>query len=579
MCGGGDDGGDSSSNDNQTSYENEAYGSGMSPGESTAKFGDASNAGTAPDISDYGNMSKDDYVSDVLSHKGYSDNYKGVSDSKGNAVTDGQGNPVRSGSYVDTLGNAENTYDAYQEYQAELAKAQETFYDDMEARQVIDQDLIDAAMNKGGYVAGFDSSYGHPLYGTDLSNPVGGKYFDPTNVSIMQGPPSMQDLQSYGNFLGSSTDMYAMPGYSFADPFGTAMAPTLGAIDDDPNTISRSERDYFDAFSSGYNKSQGFLGSNIETDAANNVGFSTAGQRFSDTAGGLVMGLVGSGLAGPLGSAIASGVNVNTMNQYGPQVPGFTPEVRTTTFSPGASIGSLLGSKAGAELGQRAAMNTYNATGGNINAAIGVGAGVGMAGGQLGESLGGMAQKGMGFNNMMSSDISSPYAGRLSELNEEDGVGATFGASVQGDGNDGGSVSAPSAADGIASLAEATQDMTAPPPDLSSLTTPSVVSTDFAQGDTPGIDSEGEFDSGEFIRTQAQLSNPNSQQASDLFGNFANDLMTNPLFSAAPAGVQYLSKGRQRDYGNAIYNVASKLQNYAGARRRGFGNRLTGIVI
>ena len=81
-------------------------------------------------------------------------------------------------------------------------------------------------------------------------------------------------------------------------------------------------------------------------------------------------------------------------------------------------------------------MNTYNATGGNINAAIGVGAGVGMAGGQLGESLGGMAQKGMGFNNMMSSDISSPYAGRLSELNEEDGVGATFGASVQGDGND-----------------------------------------------------------------------------------------------------------------------------------------------
>ena len=101
----------------------------------------------------------------------------------------------------------------------------------------------------------------------------------------------------------------------------------------------------------------------------------------------------------------------------------------------------------------------------------------------------------------------------------------------------------------------------------------------FCTGDTPGIDSEGEFDSGEFIRTQAQLSNPNSQQASDLFGNFANDLMTNPLFSAAPAGVQYLSKGRQRDYGNAIYNVASKLQNYAGARRRGFGNRLTGIVI
>lgn len=562
MCGGGDDG-DSSSNDNQTSYENEAYG--MSPGESQAQFGNTSKAGsTSPDIADYDGMSKDDYVADVLASKGYSDSYKGVkSGTTGKAVTDSQGNPVQSGSYVDAKGNAENTYDAYQEYQAELAKAQDAFYADMSTRPTVDQDLVDLAMNKGGYLAG------------DITDPN----FDPTAVDVMMGPPSMENLQSYGNFLGSSTGTYSMPGYSFNDPFGTAMAPTLGAIDDDPNTISRAERDYFDAFSGGYNKSQGFLGSNIEADAANNIGFSSAGQRFSDAAGGLVMGLVGSGLAGPLGSAIASGVNVNTMNQYGPQVTGFTPEVRTTTFSPGASIGSLLGSKAGAELGQRAAMNTYNATGGNVNAAIGVGAGVGMAGGQLGESLGGMVQKGMGFNNMMSSDISSPYAGRLSELNEEDGVGATFGASVQGDGNDGGSVAAPSVTDGVASLAEATQNMTAPPPDLSSLTTPSVVSTDFAQGDTPGIDSEGEFDSGEFIRTQAQLSNPNSQQASDLFGNFANDLMTNPLFSAAPAGVQYLSKGRQRDYGNAIYNVASKLQNYAGARRRGFGNRLTGIVI
>ena len=153
MCGGGDDG-DSSSNDNQTSYENEAYG--MSPGESQAQFGNTSKAGsTSPDIADYDGMSKDDYVADVLASKGYSDSYKGVkSGTTGKAVTDSQGNPVQSGSYVDAKGNAENTYDAYQEYQAELAKAQDAFYADMSTRPTVDQDLVDLAMNKGGYLAG-----------------------------------------------------------------------------------------------------------------------------------------------------------------------------------------------------------------------------------------------------------------------------------------------------------------------------------------------------------------------------------------------------------------------------------------
>lgn len=108
---------DTSSNNNQTSYESEAYGSGMSPGESQAKFGDTSRAGQTPDVRDYSDMSKDDYVNDVLSSKGYSDTYKGVSSGSG-SVTDGKGNAVRSGSYVDAMNRADATYDSYQDYQA-----------------------------------------------------------------------------------------------------------------------------------------------------------------------------------------------------------------------------------------------------------------------------------------------------------------------------------------------------------------------------------------------------------------------------------------------------------------------------
>ena len=209
-------------NDNDTSSDNSKQsGTGMSPGESQAKFGNTDQAGKAPDVSNYGDMSKDDYVADVLSYEGYSDTYKGVSSGSGGSVTDGQGNPVRSGSYVDTMNRADATYDSYQDYQAARAEAQENFYSDMEARQQVDQGLINTAMGMGGYIGG------------GFYNPDGtiNENFDPTSVSNMQGPASLQQLSDYGSFLGSSADTFSFPGYSFADPLGTAMAPTLSQID------------------------------------------------------------------------------------------------------------------------------------------------------------------------------------------------------------------------------------------------------------------------------------------------------------------------------------------------------------
>ena len=555
MCGGGDDS-DSGSDDNvDVGYDAGQVDPGLAAfaGYSTGGAGataDVSQANTTPNVANYDDS--DNYVDAVLTSQGYSSTNKGVTDGKGNAVTDGFGNPVMSGSYVNAQNEAESEFQAYQEYQEALAEAQEDFYDDMEARQMVDQDLIDVAMGQGGYIAG------------DITDPN----FDPTAVDVMMGPPSMQNLQSYGNFLGSAADQFSFPEFSFNDPFGTAMAPTLNAIDGDPNTLSFNERNYFTNFQEGYNNDAGFLGSQIESDAANNVGFSSAGQRFSDAAGGVLMGIVGGALAGPLGSALAAGTNVNTMSAYGPQVPGFTPQVNTVSFDPGAALGNALGSQLGSVAGQKVAGNVYGNTG-NVNAAIGAGAAATAGGGMLGTMAGEGIAGGMGINPMVSSSIGDPIDGRVAEI-----MNSTFGQQVGDD--DGGSVAPTAEASEAISQLAAEQ---AAPVAMSQQVVQTAGAEDVAAGDTPGIDSEGEFDADEFLRNQALLSNPNAQQVTDFFGNAGVDLSINPLFSAAPAGVQYLSKGRQRQYGNAIYSVANKLRNQAGARRAGFGNRLTGLLV
>lgn len=558
MCGGGDDSGsDSNDNDNVSV----GYGAGQVDPSLAAFAGydtggqggsaQVSQLNSNPDPNDYDDG--DQYVAAVMASEGYQ-NDKGVVDGKGNAVTDGFGNPVMSGRYSSIANEASATHQANQEYKAALAEAQEAFYSDQEAMQQLDQEMIDVAMGGGGYLAG------------DPTDPN----FDPTDVSVMQGPASLGQLQAYGNFLGSNVNNYAMPEATFNDPFGTAMAPTLNAIDGDPNTLSFNEQNYFNNFSEGYNDDAGFLGSQIESDAANNVGFSSAGQRFSDAAGGMLMGVVGSALAGPLGSAIAAGTDVNTMSAYGPQVPGFTPQISTTSFNPGAAVGNALGSVVGSQLAPMAGEAAYNATG-NINAALGAGVGAGIVGSQLGSAAGESAVGAMGINPMVSSSVGNPIDGRVAEIMND-----TFGAALGNDDDGGGSV-APAAEAGDA-MSQISQESAAPI-QMSEQEVQNVVNTDFGQGDTPGIQSEGEFDSELFKRNQAMLSNPNSVQVVDFFGNAANDLSVNPLFSAAPAGVQYLSKGRQRDYGSATYEVANKLRNQAGARRRGFGQRLTGMII
>lgn len=563
---------------NQQSYNNEAYGSGMSPGESQAKFGTTDMAGSRPDVSNYGGMSKDDYVADTLAFSGYTDTYKGVSGTNGGTVTDGNGNAVRSGSYVDTMNTADATYDSYQDYQAERAKAQEAFYDDMEARQQLDPNFVDVALGKGGYLAGFNNQYlgrgSHPVYGDAYMTPQYGAAFDPTNVSVMQGPMSMQQQAEYGNYLGSAADTFSFPGYSFADPLGTGMAPTVGQIDGSAlgsNVTTQSEQNYFDSFSSGYNDDAGFFGQQLEADKKGNVGLSTASQRFSDTAGGLVMGLVGGGLFGPLGSALAGATDINTMNAYGENVPGFNPEIRTTSISGANMLGGLVGGALAPQVAGAVGKGLYQSTG-NINAAIG---GAGAAAAATPYATGAAANALMGDFGYLSSNTGGPMDRDIADKMESRGFGDSIGGGGDGGGNTkptgqmSSQLSQTGDEGGTINVAQNVTDANVQ----------NVAGGDVGMGDLMGTGAQTEFDPQAFLMAQAQNMNPNTTQVTDFFGNSANTMDVNPLFSAQAPGVQYLSKGRQRKFGSGIFNVQNAFEQKKSRRRGSLGDKLVGVVV
>ena len=563
MCGGGDDSDSGSDDSVEVGYgagqvdPSLAAAAGYSSG-GAGPTASVSQANTTPNIANYDDG--DNYVNAVLASEGYSNDYKGVKSGDGSTVTDGFGNPVMSGSYVNTQAQAESDFQAYQEYQTARAEAQEAFYDDMEARQQVDQDLIDAAMGAGGYVSG------------DITDPN----FDPTAVDIMQGPASLQDLQSYGNYLGSAADTFSFPEFSFADPYGTAMAPTVSQIDGNAlgsNVTTFNEANYFDNFSEGYNDDAGFLGRQIENDAAGNVGFTSAGQRFGDAVGNALFGAVLGGVAGPLGSALGAATTFNNMDAYGENVPGFNPNVSTTSVGLGGAVGGLLGNQAANYVSPMVGQQVYGATG-NPYAALG-----GAVATSAGMTAGGAALGSNIMGDMVMSNTSSPYASRSDELMEEKGFGSRL---MDGGDDGGGSGLAPDAGNtGPMSqlLTADTQGTMTPTQSVSESGIQDVVGADVGTGDLIGDASTTEFDDQQFLLAQLENANPNTTQVTDFFGNQAVNLETNPLFSAAPAGVQYLTKGRQRNFGNAIFNVANRLQKQRGFRRQGLNDKAIGTVI
>lgn len=559
MCGGGDDSG---GDDDQTPAEKVASGKGRNLDADMAA-GSKYSAGYESGNPNVDNFSTNEgYTNAVLGAKGYTDDYKGVKSGSGGSVTDSKGNAVKSGTYDRAENEAQATFDSYQEYKTERAKAQGDFYDDMEARQQVDQSLIDMAMGGGGYAKGF-----YNADGTINEN------FDPSTSFGMQGPARPGQFNDLGSYLGSSADQFSFPGYSFADPLGTAMDGRLSRIDGSAlgsEITTRNEQNYFDNFSSGYNDDAGFFGRQLEADQAGNIGLSTAGQRFSDAAGGLVMGLVG-GAFGPLGSALAGATKVNTMDAYGENVPGFNSQVQTTTIGGANLLGGLLGNALAPGVAGAVGKGVYGATG-NINAAIG---GQMAAGAATPYATGAAANALIGDKfDYMSSDIGGPMDRDIAERMEARGFGDSIG------GNDGGGNSRPAGqmssqlapTDGQGGGINTGQNVT-------DANIQSVSGSDVGMGDLMGTGAQTEFDPQAFLMAQAQNMNPNTTQVTDFFGNSANTMDVNPLFSAQAPGVQYLSKGRQRNFGSGIFNVQNAFEQKKSRRRGSLGDKLVGIVV
>ena len=106
-----------------------------------------------------------------------------------------------------------------------------------------------------------------------------------------------------------------------------------------------------------------------------------------------------------------------------------------------------------------------------------------------------------------------------------------------------------------------------------------VAGSDVGMGDLMGTGAQNEFDPQAFLMAQAANMNPNTTQVTDFFGNSANTMEVNPLFSAQAPGVQYLSKGRQRKFGSGIFNVQNAFEQKKSRRRGSLGDKLVGVVV
>ena len=308
------------------------------------------------------------------------------------------------------------------------------------------------------------------------------------------------------------------------------------------------------------------FGTNYVVDNYGNIGYQTFGQRAGDFLGNTLL---------------ASKIGLEGLN-YTPYGEAYNTVMDRSqaTFKPFGLMGDLLGSKVGAAAGEYVGQNMYNATG-NVNQAIAAGMGAGLLGEQgtkyatsaLGD-LSGLNSIPLGSNPATLSKNAEALAA-LDEETESSGIGARV------DGNDGDSAQV---SDFGAAMGQGDGVGSETPSQGVNITNTAIQTSDASdfgagQNETVGTATETEFDAEAYLLEQAQNANPNTQQITDLYGQQPYTSDVNPLFAAQVPGVQYLSQGRQRNYGNATYNVVDPLTNYLRGRRRGFGDKLTGIVV
>jgi len=475
-----------------------------------------------------GEDGRSDYVTHQLNRAGFNSG-TGVSDGRGNAILDGNGNPVVSGRYAEVRDRSGSDYDNSEKYNVAYKEAKTAWDASNAGLPVIDQDLINVGMGKGGYL----------LEG-----------FSPTNAEMGYGPPTLENQEASTKMLGKlmrnkyrGGTKYSFPGSNFDDPLGNALGSTLDETYQGSGYSNRTNQSSFDDLADAYNRP---FRNHLARDDAGNVGETTFGQRFGAGLGNLVEGLVLGQVLGPVGSMIGTGTNYNVMNTYGSRVPDWEGTVSTASFDYGNALGGYLGDKIASKAAPYVGQKIYDKTG-DVNKAImgAVATGIATTEG-VGSYVGGKMQD--VAPGIMSSDIKSPYEARSQQEQEPGGFGASL---SQGENN-----SSPSQETmqntGLANSA-----------------------TDVASGQT-------DFDYELWLKTNAQRANPNSVQPVDLSGASTASTSSNPLFNAQPDmnGVRYLqTAGTNRNYGTAMMQPINNMRQSNSSRRTGLNDRRVGVVI
>jgi hypothetical protein len=471
-----------------------------------------------------------------LAKKGYSSTYKGVTNAVGK---DGQ--PITSGTYSNLRNTISNNYDNKTAYDAAYKTAKANWDKANTGLPFIDQDLINVGMGKGGYL----------LEG-----------FDPTKAQAGYGPPTLENQQAATKMLAelmrqkySGGTKYSFPGSSFDDPLGNALGSTIKETFAGSGYNKRTNQSSFDDLADAYNEP---FQRNLASDAAGNVGTNTFGSRFGTGLGNIIEGLVLGQVLGPVGSIIGTGTNYETMNTYGPRVPGWEGTASTASFDYGNALGGALGDFAAGKAAPFVGQKIYDSTGSVGQATVGaVTTGVGLTEG-IGSYVGGKMQD--VAPGIMSSDIKTPWEARTQQQENQEENGG-FGASLN-DGPENSSVASPAPRE---------------TPAISTLqnTGLSDTSGDVAAGSP-------DFDWQAWLLANAKNANPNSVQPTSLGGQPTTSASNNPLFSAQPDmnGVRYLQQGgTNRNYGNAKMTPVNSMQQARSQRRTGLNDKRIGVVI
>ena len=483
------------------------------------------------------------YAENQAKLAGYGQNNKGVVDKEGNAVLDGFGNPVQSGTYSDIMDNSESDHSRSMAYNTARVEAEKQYNTALAgATESVSPALIAAGLGTNDLALKDGYNLTDAVFGTSKAT---AKQRDEYTKMLAQ---AMRE-----NYLG--TNVRRFPGATFDDPLGTALASTLDGTYLGSDMSAAKQRENFSRLASAYNK--GPFRSKLEVDAAGNIGTTTLAQRFGGGLANLIEGLALGAVAGPVGSAFGIGTDYKVMNNYGTPVDGFgTGTTGTASFDlknmAGGFVGDQLASQAAPAVGKALYKQTGDLTASMAGA---VGSGI-IAAEQGGKAVGGYLSDNFGLTpNIMSSDISPPY-----KTPKKDRVDSGFGASLaDGEGNASVATVAPAVAPAMSTLQN---------------TGLSDSATDLAASDP-------NFDWQAWLAANAKRANPNTGQPVDLSGASTVSASNNPLFSAAPDlnGVRMLTQRTNRDYGSAMVEPLNSLQRYNSNRRGNLDDKRVGVVI